>query len=134
MSGHPSNSNFGILYHLIQKQLWEQAKSSEKQYQPPTYEKDGFTHLTDKATNLLPIGNAFYSNIEGDFLVLEIAAEELKSEVIFEAPAPVGDIKRDDAVGGQQQPHLYGLIDFESVVKELKVVRAENGTFLKVEN
>eukprot|EP01024_Parvocaulis_polyphysoides_P034163 TRINITY_DN3024_c1_g1_i1.p3 TRINITY_DN3024_c1_g1~~TRINITY_DN3024_c1_g1_i1.p3 ORF type:complete len:136 (+),score=28.11 TRINITY_DN3024_c1_g1_i1:115-522(+) len=134
MTGNTKNSSFGILYHLVQKNLWDEAKLTGSQYEPPTYKQDGFTHLTDKAENLLPIGNAFYNDIQGDFLVLEIAANKLKGEVKFEDPAAVGDKERDDAaVQGQQCPHLYGLIDFDSVKNELKVERDEKGTFLKVQ-
>jgi hypothetical protein len=36
----------GTLYHLIQKDLWEQSKQSGKPYLPPTYEAVSCTAAT----------------------------------------------------------------------------------------
>eukprot|EP01024_Parvocaulis_polyphysoides_P063074 TRINITY_DN72639_c0_g1_i2.p2 TRINITY_DN72639_c0_g1~~TRINITY_DN72639_c0_g1_i2.p2 ORF type:complete len:130 (+),score=18.46 TRINITY_DN72639_c0_g1_i2:107-496(+) len=123
----------GILYHLVQKDMWDQAKQTRQKYAPPTYEKDGFTHLTDKSNTLIAIGNLFYKEVKGDFLVLKIDGDKLTGEVKFETAADVGDKKTDDnQLGANIFPHLYGLIDFESVLEEQIVVRSENGEFLEV--
>eukprot|EP01025_Chloroclados_australasicus_P066934 TRINITY_DN9249_c0_g1_i13.p3 TRINITY_DN9249_c0_g1~~TRINITY_DN9249_c0_g1_i13.p3 ORF type:complete len:114 (+),score=12.23 TRINITY_DN9249_c0_g1_i13:23-364(+) len=88
-------SNQKSLYHLIQKDLWETAKKTGQLYKPPTYDQDGFTHLTEDAALLIPVGNLFYKDIKGVFLVLEIDSNKLTSEVKFEAPADVGDKQTD---------------------------------------
>eukprot|EP01025_Chloroclados_australasicus_P066938 TRINITY_DN9249_c0_g1_i2.p2 TRINITY_DN9249_c0_g1~~TRINITY_DN9249_c0_g1_i2.p2 ORF type:complete len:105 (+),score=13.65 TRINITY_DN9249_c0_g1_i2:23-337(+) len=94
-------SNQKSLYHLIQKDLWETAKKTGQLYKPPTYDQDGFTHLTEDAALLIPVGNLFYKDIKGVFLVLEIDSNKLTSEVKFEAPADVGD-KQTDSIESQK--------------------------------
>jgi hypothetical protein len=31
----------GLLYHLVQQELWESVKAEHKDYYPPTFESDG---------------------------------------------------------------------------------------------
>lgn len=44
-----------VLYHLVQKPLWDTHKSQDKPYYPPTYDADGFTHLTKNPDLLLEV-------------------------------------------------------------------------------
>lgn len=76
------------------------------------------------------IGNHFYKQIEGSYLVLEIEGAKLSSEVKLEPAAPVGSTEPHTKISEQLFPHLYGPINIESVVKELRVERKEDGTFL----
>lgn len=71
----------GLLYHLIQQGLWESCKAEQRPYFPPTYEADGFIHLTKEAPLLLPVANHFYTSVPGPFLVLQIDSRMLTSEV-----------------------------------------------------
>lgn len=123
----------GTLYHLIQKDLWEQAKQSGKPYLPPTYEADGFIHLTKEANLLLGVANHFYRQVPEDFLVLAIDSKQLTSKVVFEDAAPVGNTEAMQSKEVQQFPHLYGTIDFPAVTSELAVKRSEDGSFLSIE-
>merc|ERR1712176_615275 len=86
-----------LLYHLVPRGVWLTCKRENKAYYPATYTQDGFTHLSDNYQVLLTIGNHFYTDIVGDFIVLEISQEKLKDEVKFEAAAPVGDKATFDA-------------------------------------
>ena len=56
-------------------------------------------------------------------------------QVVFEPAAPVGTTPPKDT-GAEQPPvfpHLYGTIDYDSVVKELPVKRdASSGRFLEI--
>jgi len=63
-------------------------------------------------------------------------------QVKFEAAAPVGETSSADAEfskGADSEtaaplfPHLYGTIDYASVVRELPVKRSEDGKFLSIE-
>ncbi|KAF6263908.1 hypothetical protein COO60DRAFT_1634833 [Scenedesmus sp. NREL 46B-D3] len=121
----------GTLYHLVQQDIWQQCKDSAHAYFPPTYEADGFIHLTKEAQLLLGVANHFYTQVPGTFLVLAIDSAKLSSkQVVFEAAAPVGDQRPLE--GQQLFPHLFGTIDFAAVCAELPVERAADGTFLAI--
>ena len=128
----------GLLFHLVPLVAWHQARASAQPYKPPTYDQDGFTHLTEDPQLLLPVANHFYKGDGGDWVVLCLDAALLSGEVRKEPAAPVGDRASTglaEGADGDQPlfPHLYGAIDFAAVVKELPVERcAESGTFLNI--
>lgn len=69
--------------------------------------------------------------------MLEIDETKLKAEVKYEAAAPVGD-KETAKFGDTSEdveifPHLYGTIDHDAVIGELKVERGPEGEFLAIE-
>lgn len=74
----------------------------------------------------------------GEYVVLEIDESKLQSEVKYEAAAAVGD-KETTKFGDSPEevevfPHLYGTIDHDAVIGELKVERNETtGEFLGIE-
>ncbi|GBF89045.1 hypothetical protein Rsub_01762 [Raphidocelis subcapitata] len=120
------------LYHLVQQSLWEATKAAGAPYKPPTYDADGFTHLTQDPALLLGVANHFYAAIAGPFLVLEIDPARLPDKVVFEPAAPVGTTPavHADAV---LFPHLYGPIPAAAVVRELAVERGGDGAFLSIQ-
>jgi uncharacterized protein (DUF952 family) len=74
----------------------------------------------------------------GEYLVLEIDEAKLKSEVKYEAAAPVGKKQTKKFGEGAEDteelfPHLYGTIDHDAVVGELQVQRNDAGEFLTIE-
>ena len=69
------------LYHLADKAQWEECKASQTAYYPPTYDQDGFIHLTAEPGLLLDVANQFYKAAPGDWLVLKLDSAKLKSEV-----------------------------------------------------
>lgn len=123
------------LYHLVPKESWSATRAAGKAYYPPTYEQDGFIHLTKEARLLLGVANHFYTDIPGEYVVLALDPAKLTHEVKFEAAAPVGD-KGADGVPEKEAvlfPHLFGTIDFDAVVAEVPVARDESGRFLSIE-
>jgi len=124
-----------FLFHVAQKSLWEQAKKARQIYFPPTYEADGFTHMTADPTKLVAVLNHFYKDVVGDWVCLKTNADTLRGagiKLTFEATAPVGDIEAID-MGDQLFPHLYGGIPTDGVVlEELAVERAADGTFTTI--
>mmetsp|Transcript_1097 Transcript_1097/g.1635 ORF Transcript_1097/g.1635 Transcript_1097/m.1635 type:complete len:129 (+) Transcript_1097:15-401(+) len=124
-----------LLYHLIEKDLWDTAKAENKPYYPPAYEQDGFVHLTDKTENLLFVGNHFYTGIGGDFLVIELDSDRITdAEVKYELARPVGDQAPPEEHGaGELFPHLYGPVLPAYVTRELAVARGGDGAFVAVE-
>lgn len=123
----------GLLYHLVQQGLWQECKAEGRPYVPPTYEADGFIHLTKEPHLLLPVANHFYTGVPGEFLVLELDSRLLKAKVVFEPAAPVGNTPAKSDQAAQLFPHLYGGLDLGSVVRELTVARGEGGAFTAIE-
>ena len=141
-----------ILFHLAPVTRWTAVAEGED-YKPETFEQDGFTHLTADAGLLLAVGNSFYRASEGDWLLLDLDVAKLGTrEVKYEPAAPVGETQPSEELkkkqkgeggegGGDGQggptetlfPHLYGGIPKSAVVRERKVLRGEDGTFLGIE-
>lgn len=69
------------LYHLVPVEKWQQCKSTGAPYNPPTYQQDGFIHLTADPSLLLTVANHFYKSETGDWVVLKLDPSKLKSEV-----------------------------------------------------
>ncbi|KAK9917554.1 hypothetical protein WJX75_005714 [Coccomyxa subellipsoidea] len=128
------------LYHLVPENSWLSHKQSRTPYFPPTYQQDGFIHLTKDANFLVGVANNFYTSKDPwEWICLRIDPRKLTSEVRYEPAAPVGDTAppdgwKDGAAQAPVFPHLYGTIDFDAVAKEHRVERdAETGSFLSVE-
>ncbi|KXZ52180.1 hypothetical protein GPECTOR_10g809 [Gonium pectorale] len=119
---------------MVQAELWRAAKDSGKPYFPPTYEQDGFIHLTADPKFLLGIGNHFYRTVQGEFLLLVLEPERLAAKVVFEPAAPVGT-KSAEGLSAEEAPlfpHLYGTIDYGAVTAELPIQRDAEGAFLAI--
>ena len=82
---------------------------------------------------LIDIGNMFYQSVQDDFLLLRIDIELLEPKVVWEAPAPVGEIQTDKVIVDRDMPHIYGELHHKAVDKEYKVIRGENGQFMSIE-
>lgn len=141
------------LFHLVPADQWTTVREERQPYFPPSYDQDGFIHLTKKAELLLPVANHFYKDVPGPiaaaamrtrselasakhvtsstrtgkYLVLKIDEFRLSAEVKYEPAAPVGEKETTNfSQNGSQVelfPHLYGTIDFKAVVQELDVTR-----------
>ena len=126
------------LYHCAMKERWEEAKAAGKDYFPPTYEQDGFTHATADPTKLIGVLDHFYKPSKGDWVCLRMSNKSLEAAGVhtaFEAVAPVGDIPAltDDLSGGELFPHLHGGIPtIGPVLEEHPVVRRADGSFASI--
>ncbi|CAL8463589.1 g3123 [Coccomyxa elongata] len=128
------------LYHLVPKDSWIEHQQSRKPYFPPTYDQDGFIHLTKDPNFLLGVANNFYSSKDPwEWICLRIDPSRLTSEVRYEPAAPVGNTApptgwKEGALEAPVFPHLYGTIDFDAVTAEHAVRRdSQQGTFLNIE-
>ena len=90
-------------------------------------------HCTGDPDFLIGVANAFYkSNVGTNWICISLWTHKLK-DVRFEAPAPVGNISREqDQSSSVKFPHIYGPITKESLIAVYNVVRAEDGTFLRI--
>ena len=127
-----------FIYHVVEKALWENTKSSKATYLPPTYEQDGFIHATHEAALLVPILNSYYTAVQDDFICLELDTEILESPVKMETAVPVGENNGagEELPEGEKIPlfpHIYGPISPVScVTREIPVQRASDGKFLGI--
>lgn len=112
-----------MILHLVSRKEWEAASkpsalaASEqvrqsgqsaydrnKWFLPAAYAKDGFVHATKGDALLLKVANAFYKNIPGEFVALEIDESKLKSELKWEDPAPPKPAPVEAAPPGAASP------------------------------
>lgn len=125
------------VFHLIQADLWEAAKTTpDGIYYPPTYKQDGFTHGTANPEKLLTVANHFYQGVVGDWLCLRMSVDSLRAtgvETVFEGTAPVGD-KSADFEGSNEElyPHILGGISPDAVISTHKVIRTNDGEFISI--
>ena len=126
-----------VIYHVVQKNLWDEAQAKGVDYFPPRYEIEGFIHATHDANLLLgvlnwqhPVHGFIYKKIEGTFLCLAIDTAVLTSPVKMEAAKPTENNPNPVAF-----PHIFGPLTPPScVTRQMEVVRdAEDGTFLSIE-
>lgn len=122
---------------MVVLERWNAEKATGKPYFPPTYEQDGFIHLTADPNLLLEVANHFYTEVPGEWVVLQLDPTKLKAEVKFEAAAPVGEKEsfgaEHKAEEGPLFPHLYGTIDYDSVSAMHPMRRDAQGKFLGIE-
>lgn len=138
MDGENMKKKHPYVFHLIQADLWEAARSSSGGiYYPPTYKQDGFTHGTANPEKLLTVANHFYQGVAGKWLCLRMSVDSLKAtgvETVFEGTAPVGDTPADfEGSNEELYPHILGGISPEAVLSTHQVIRTQGGEFIAIE-
>lgn len=127
----------GVIYHVVQKSLFDKALSEGVHYFPPRYDIEGFIHATHEANLLLGVLNwkhpkhgFIYKTIEGTFLCLAIDTSVLTSPVKMEAAKPTESNPNPIAF-----PHIFGPITpLSCVTRQMEVRRdPQDGTFLSIE-
>jgi uncharacterized protein (DUF952 family) len=129
-------TKYPYIFHLVQKEMWQQTLATKSNYYPPTYSQDKFTHATANPDFLLIIGNHFYQDVKGDWLCLRMSVDTLQAsgvQTIFEGTEPVGD-KQPDFPGTDSElfPHILGGINPSAVLQVHTVSRDAKGKFLAV--
>lgn len=128
------------IYHMCQTSAYENAKSDNTAYYPPTFVADGrFTHATAVPANLITTANHFYTTTKGDWICLELdrtVLEKLGIITLFECAKPVGDVGTDEDWKDDVFPHVFGGIpvQVEGVVTNVyDMKRDDKGTFLSID-
>lgn len=103
-------------FHLVPRDVWEVAKG-QSTYRPEAFESEGFIHCTDRADELLAVGNRYYQFDPRPYLALVIRRERLTSPVVYEDP-------------GRVFPHIYGPLNVDAVDEILDVRRDNEGRFI----
>jgi uncharacterized protein (DUF952 family) len=143
-SATPAQQFSDVLYHMCEKDKWDDAVSSQTAYYPPTFDADGhFTHATAVASRLIETANHFYTSSKSEWICLEMSAKVLKEKcgiiTTFEEPKPVGEqhVSQEWESSGWICPHIFGGIPttVEGVVlKTYNMTRhPTTGQFLSIE-
>ncbi len=92
------------IYHITDDLTWKSALESGG-YKPAKYEEEGFIHCST-SNQLSGVISRYYINCK-DLLLLEIDPSRLASPLVFE-----------NLEGGENlYPHIYGILNLESVTK-----------------
>lgn len=121
------------LYHMCDVQNFEEMTKENGYYFPPTYSQDGFIHATSNPKLLVDCGNHFYKNVKGNWVCILLNPGLLGGPVIYEAPAPVGNTEAAKYNSLVKFPHIYGGIPKKAVLKFYPINRAEDGSFLSID-
>ena len=107
-----------MLYHLALAADWDAARAAgryEVSTRGVTLAEEGFIHLS-RADQVAATAERFYADVE-DLLLLVIDPDRLTDEV------------RDDPVGDDTFPHLYGPLPLDAVVEVRAHRPLADGTF-----
>lgn len=128
------------LYHMCQNSLWHEAMIKQEAYYPPTFEKDGmFTHATAVPQRLIETANHFYTDVEGEWICLELSRNALYRigiDTVFEEAKPVGETNVSNTWEYWVCPHIYGGLPttIKGIVTNIfPMKRDSDGTFLSIE-
>ncbi len=107
-------------YHLLPTETWTAANlGPTAAYAAPSLASEGFTHCTDGAEALIDTANRYYRDHPRPYLVLTIDLDATGSPWTIEDPAGI-------------YPHVHGTIAPESIVGVQPVIRAADGTFVRI--
>jgi uncharacterized protein (DUF952 family) len=107
------------IYHLTPVAYFN-TFALDQDYVPEPFANEGFIHCTRGADLLAYVANNFYRGESGDFVMLVIDVDALRSPLKYEA------------LGGAHIPfpHIYGPLNRDAIVEVVKMPRAADGTFL----
>lgn len=108
-----------LIYHLISKSDWENAKKLSL-YSPTSLAKEGFIHASTKE-QILPTANRRFKG-RNDLLILTIDAEKVIPKIIYEFSKE----------SGEKHPHIYGALSIDSVKATYILIPDNDGIFTKI--
>lgn len=104
-----------IIYHIVIKsEFINQIKNNE--YLPVRFEMDGFIHCTGDEKTLLSVANDYFLNSNEEILILRLKLDKIKSEVLFEAPAPIKGSGTSHLLANSLFPHIYGPLNLDAIM------------------
>ena len=106
-----------LLFNIAKKDIWEQSLNNGL-YGDFSIKKDGFIHCSE-FNQLLHLANNNLKKINDDLVVLCIDASRLKSEVKWKV----------NKNSGMAFPHVYGLINTDSVIDVIDLRKNQDGDF-----
>lgn len=108
-----------MLLHLIAKDAWADAAGAES-YRPPTYDTDGFIHLSTTQQVHLPANRIFAGR--RDLLLLVLDEDLLTADLRWEPGVPSDP-------SSMLFPHLYGELPTVAVRRVTPYLPGPDGQF-----
>lgn len=105
----------GVTYHLVPVPAWTERGSSGTCV-PEAYDADGFIHCTNGLEPLLAVANLFYTGDARQYRALVLDVSRIRAEVRYDDEHEV-------------YPHIYGPLNTDAVIGELRVERGVDGAF-----
>ena len=81
---------------------------------------------------MLTVANRFLIGIAEPIVVLQLDVDKCSAEVVFEAPAPVGETDSPAELETVLFPHIYGPLNMEAVSDSWLATRATDGAFVNM--
>ena len=106
-----------LIFHIAKEEEWKQSLK-DGFYGDFSVKKDGFIHCSE-FNQLLHVANNNLKNVDEELIILCIDVDNLKSEVKWEKNKNNGIVF----------PHIYGLIDVDSVIDTLEFKKDVLGDF-----
>lgn len=106
-----------IILHCLKEKTWNDYKNKEF-YGEKYIETEGFIHCSDIYTFYKVAPN--FLNVEEKLILLCIDTEKTHAEIKWE----------DNYNCGTTFPHIYGLLNTDSVINVLPFLKDSNGDFL----
>ena len=120
------------IFHMCDEAEFNKATEGGALYYPPTFESEKFAHATDEPSKLLEVANHFYKEAKGQWCCIKLDPLKLNCDVVYEAPAPVGDKAAYAHEGQELFPHIYGGIPSAAVIERFEMVRNDDGSFSEI--
>ena len=120
--GSSTSKDSNHAWHLAPA-VWFNAQPSDADYLPEAYADSGFIHLTFTTADVIDVGNRYYRAVAGGWLALWIALDQTAAPVQFADSDPQ-----------RRFPHLHGPLERHAIVSIHAVHRAEDGTFLAIDD
>ena len=113
-----------MIYHITSRANWAVAQT-QGHYRAPSLESEGFIHCSTRH-QILGVANELYRGQTG-LLLLCIDENLLGAPLVWEAPDhPIPD-NSASAAEGPLFPHVYGVLNLDSVVASLDFPETESG-------
>lgn len=106
-----------VIYHILPGVDWEKARKAGS-YTPASIAGEGFIHCS-KVDQVIRVANSYYRE-EAGLVLLCIAVENVEPEIRYESPFE----------GGEQFPHIYGMLNLDAVVAVSPLEKDKGGEFV----
>ncbi len=116
------------IYHLTPAGYYHR-QAKNQAYKPERFTQDGFIHCTSGADMLVEIANAYFVDLPGNLLALEIDPTRLTAPLKFEAPIPPPLAGEENLTPdpGVLFPHIYGPLNRQAIIDCFALQRDKAG-------
>lgn len=110
------------IYHIATRDELERGSDGHT-YTPARFSEDGFVHCTAQIELIDALVRDYFSDVQGELVLLVIDPDHLDAEVRVEAPSPISGGGREHLATPRLFPHVYGPIELSAIV-EVRTLRS----------